>query len=170
MKLIWTKSSLPLSLVIRAITGEDCSHFAFVFDSSDYSEKGVMFESNLLGTHIKFFENAKKHFTIVHQIEIKVAVSTEDEIWDKVVNQYDDKPYDFGGALYLGWRIILERFLNIPRPTKNAWANSDKFFCDEIVNSLKDIPGFPESVNSGSMKTPFEVFKELSQYLSRGNP
>lgn len=159
MRLIWTKSTLPLSVMIRAITGEDCSHFAFVFESKI---GGEMFESNFLGTHIKFYKNAQKHFTLVHQVKLDVPVETEDLIWSRVVDQYDDKPYDFGGMLYIGWRTILKRLFNIPKPLINKWQSTDKFYCDEIYDALKGIPGLPELDVSGGMDTPYEVYLKIA--------
>ena len=74
-----------------------------------------MFESNLLGTHPAFLTTSLKTHTIVHEISLDLSVEDEDKIWDAVVELYDGKPYDFCGALYLGWRKLLYRF---PKPGK----------------------------------------------------
>lgn len=161
MKLIWTRSIKPLSVFIRHLTGEDCSHFAFVFET-EYG--GEMFESNLLGTHIRFFKNAKKHFEIVHQIDLPLDRETEDVLWERIIDKYDDKPYDFKGALYLGWRLLLWRSLRFPIPKINAWSNSNAFYCDEIYDALDGIPGVPRIGASGGMETPYGVFQKLSGF------
>lgn len=160
MKLIWTKSNLPYSILIRKLTGQDCSHFAIVFESP---AGGLMFESNLLGTHPKFFSNAKKHFEVVHQLDLDLSTEIEDKVWDEVVDKFDGKPYDFGGALYLGIRILLERVFKIKRPTVNRWASSEKFYCDEIYDCLKAISDLPPLDENGGMDTPFEVYLKISE-------
>lgn len=161
MKLIWTKSNLPLSILIRWVTGEDCSHFAFVFESA---AKGVMFESNLMGTHPKFFASAKKHMEIVHSIDVPLTIEQENKLWDQVVEQYDDKPYDFTGAIYLGWRIILKRVFGKPLPLFNPWNQAGTFVCDELYQVLSDSGIFPESGVSTGMVTPHGLWETLERH------
>lgn len=157
MKLIFTKSKLPLSLLIRAITGEDCSHMALVFESRS---GGIMFESNFLGTHPKFFRNASKHFTVVHALEIPMTVEQEDHAWDTMVDAFDGKNYDFGAAIYLGWRILLYRWFRRPVPKVNCWQTKGAFFCDEVYQIL-EMAGFQSLDVESGMKTPFMVWDEL---------
>ena len=57
MKLVWSASKNPLSCLIRFVTGQDCSHFSFVFESR---ASGLMFESNLFGTHPAFYRTSLK--------------------------------------------------------------------------------------------------------------
>lgn len=155
MKLVWSKSNLPLSVFIRAITGEDCSHFAFVFESS---AKGLMFESNLLGTHPCFYQSSLKTHTIVHEVDLPLDISVEDDIWDIVVEKYDGRGYDFLGALYLGWRKLLQRFLKLPLPEKNKWAQPGQYFCDEVYDVLNQIPDFKKINVMNGMDTPHDVW------------
>jgi len=157
MKLIFTKSKLPLSLLIRAITGDDCSHMALVFESR---AGGIMFESNFLGTHPKFFRNASKHFTIVHSLDIPVSVDQEDKAWDEMVDRFDGKNYDFGAIFYLGWRIILKRVFGSHLPKVNLWQTKDAYFCDELYQIL-EIVGFLSLDAEAGMKTPHMVWEEL---------
>jgi hypothetical protein len=160
MRLVWTKSSLPLSVVIRAVTGEDCSHFAFVFESA---AKGIMFESNLLGTHPKFWANAQKHLTVVHEIDLPMSTEDEDRLWDIVVQHYDGKSYDFLGIVYLGLCVLRERLFKIKRPNSNAWASSDKFFCDEIYAAINQLGlnSIPIIDAANGMDTPHDVFEKV---------
>jgi len=161
MKLVWTKSKSPISIVIRIITGDDCSHFAFVFEKA---AKGLMFHSNLLGTHPKFFQTAKKHFDIVHEKEAALPIELEDQLWDLIVEKYDGKPYDLGGVFYLGWRKILNRILKTPMPLKNKWASAEAFFCDELYEIFNSVPGFPKVVEGGGMDTPHDVWEKLKDW------
>jgi hypothetical protein len=158
MKLIWSKSKLPLSVIIRAVTGEDCSHFAFVFETRG---AGIMFESNLIGTHPSFFKNSLKSHTIVHEIEIPLDMNTEDLIWDACVENFDGKPYDFLGIVYLGWRKLLLRFLGKPLPEKNKWSREGALFCDELYSILNIIPEFPFLPVMNGMQTPHDIWDKL---------
>ena len=158
MKLIWTKSNKPLSVLIRAITGEPSSHFSFVFESA---AKGLMFESNLLGTHPAFLQTSLKTHTIVHEKNIPMTVEREDLIWDLVVQKYDGKGYDFLGALYLGLCKLGQRLFNFPMPTKNKWGQPDKFFCNEVYDVFNQIPGMPTIDVMSGMDTPEDVWKHL---------
>lgn len=160
MKLIWTKSNSILSVLIRAITGEDCSHFAFVLYDNKPGE--IMFESNLLGTHPAFYRTSLKTHQIVHEIIVPSSQETEDRVWDKLVEIYDGHPYDFLGALYLGLRTLLKRFLGMTMPIKNSWSRQDSFYCDEIYDALREVPGLPLLNVSGGMDTPHGVYIKLT--------
>jgi hypothetical protein len=157
MRIIWTKSTMPLSYLIRFITGEDCSHLALVFESRD---GGLMFESNLLGTHPKFYKNAAKHFTIVHEMKVDATVEQEDAAWDLMVDQFDGKSYGFMAALYLAWRKILLRAFKSPMPMVNAWATDDTYFCDELYLILEHVGLRNIGIESG-MQTPHDVWVKL---------
>jgi len=161
MKLIWTKNNLPLSMIIRAVTGDDCSHFALVFQSA---AKGWMFESNLLRTHPKFFATAKKSFQIMHEMNLDLSVEQENELWDLVVQEYDGKGYDFLGAIYTGFFVLRERFFKIPRPTINKWSDRNKYYCNEIYEALNRVKGFESLPPATGMETPQDVWRKLSQW------
>jgi len=162
MMLVWSKSTSPLSLLIRAITGDDCSHFAFVFGSR---ASGVMFESNLLGTHIKFFQSSLKTHQIVHSIAVDVPIEIEDMVWDRVVETYDGKRYDIGGAIYLGLRILAHRLFRLQMPSKNIWADPDAYFCDEVYEALELVPGFPKLNAGNGLETPHDIWLKLKEIL-----
>lgn len=158
MKIIFSKSSKPLSVFIRWITGDDCSHFSFVFESRS---AGLMFESNLLGTHPAFYKNSLKTHTTVHEIDVPLDSKSEDTIWDLCVDKYDGKPYDFLGALYLGWRKFLFRLIKFPLPTKNRWTQPGQYFCDELYDILRNVKGFPDFDIMNGMETPHDVYLKI---------
>lgn len=163
MKLIFTKSNSPLSIFIRLITGEDCSHFAFVFQSP--GRTGLMFESNLLGTHPAFFATALKTHTIVHEKDYALTVEQEDAIWDLVVESYDDKPYDFLGATYLGWFKLLHRILKVALPLRNKWCQPGQYFCDVVydVFNKAGLSELPKIDVLNGMDTPHDVWLKVSE-------
>ena len=161
MRLLWTKSSAPLSVLIRLVTGDDCSHFSFVFESA---AQGLMFESNLIGTHPTFFETSMKTHTIVHEVNVPLSIEDEDRIWDLVVQKYDGKGYDFLGAIYLGWRKILQRIFKLPLPEKNKWSQPDSYFCNELYSILNQLPVFPVTSVSNGMETPHDLWDKLKDW------
>lgn len=160
MKLIWTKTNTPFSAMIRFLTGDDCSHFAFVFTSK---VSGLMFESNLLGTHPKFYKTALKHCTVIHEIDVPLSIEEEDEIWDLIVEKYDNKPYDFLGAFYLGIRRFFTRVFGSRPMTRNLLADKNSFFCNELYEILCHIPEFPVIDVSGGMITPHDLFVAIEE-------
>ena len=161
MKFIGTKSLKPLSILIRLITGEPISHFAIVFNSPG---GGLMFESNLLDTHPKFYRTAEKHMTVVDEIEIKLPLEQEDQAWDHCIDRFDDRGYDFWGAIYLGLMVLRERIFGDPRPLYNKWATEHRLFCDEVWAICSDIPGLPQIDVRSGMKTPGEVIKVIKDW------
>ena len=162
MRLVWTKGRSPLSWVIRKITGDDCSHFAFVFES--HGRSGLMFESNLLGTHPAFLKTSLKAHTIIHDIVVPMSQVEEDKVWDLVVEKYDGRPYDFCGALFLGVHKFMQRFFGKKLPEKNRWARGGSFFCDEIYDVFNHVDGFPKIDVTNGMDTPHDVWEKLKNW------
>lgn len=160
MKLIWTKSNKILSVFIRHICNEDCSHFSFVFESA---AKGLMFESNLLGTHPAFYQTSIKNKTIVHEINIPLSIEEEDALWDIIVQKYDNKPYDFLGAIYLGWHKFLNKIFGIKIPEKNKWSQPDQYFCNEVYDVLNNLANFKKIDVKTGMHSPHDVWLELTK-------
>lgn len=159
MRLIWTKSNLILSKLIRWGLNEDCSHFAIVFDSP---AGGLMFESNLLGTHPKFYKTAKKHCEIVHEIVLNVSVEVEDRVWDIVVDNYDDEPYNFGAFLYFAWRAFLYKAFKRPFPAVNKWSKPDTHLCDQLYDAVENIAA-PNLNIDLAITSPHKVYEKLKE-------
>lgn len=160
MKLIWTKTNTPFSAMIRFLTGDDCSHFAFVFESRS---SGLMFESNLLGTHPKFYQTALKHCTVVHEMNVPLSIEEEDEVWDTIVEKYDNKPYDYLGAFYLGIRRFLTRVFGFKKMSVNVLAKRGSFFCNELYEVLCHIPEFPVIDVSSGLMTPHDLLIAIEE-------
>lgn len=164
MKLVWTKSNLILSVLIRWGLDVDCSHFILVFESPG---GGLCFESNLLGTHPKFWKNDQKTLTIVHELDVKLPVETENKVWDVVVDKYDGKPYDYGAFVYFAWRAILKKIFKIPMPAKNKLEKSGTYLCDEVYQALVDAGALPDLGIDIAMSSPHDVFVKLSEHLKQ---
>lgn len=164
MKLIWTRSSLPLSVLIRTGLRTPVSHFGIVFDN------GIVFHSNLLGTHIEWYGTFVKHCEVVFEIEYAMTLEQEEAVYRSILNTYDDHGYDFGAFAYFAWRAILYRTLGLPFPPRNAWESGDKFLCTELARTLPDyiIPLEVKSQDFGIM-SPFRLFA-LLKGIEYGGP
>lgn len=153
MRLIISKSTLPLSVLIRAVLGTKSSHFLIVFDSP---AGGLVFESNILGTHPKFWKTAQKSLTVIDELEVEMTVKQEDVIWDTVVDQMDGKGYDWGAFFYLGFSHIANRLWGREISKVNKWAKSNTYVCLQVAQAL--IPYFPQLRDTDvSMLTPDQL-------------
>lgn len=120
-----------------------------------------MFESNLLGTHPKFYKNAAKSFTLVHEMNIPLSSEQENRAWDLMVDKYDDRPYDFMGLFYLGYYKLVNRLFGTPIPEKNKWQSPHTYFCDELYQILQDIGYIDVKIENG-MLSPHDLWLKLN--------
>lgn len=132
MKLIWTKSTLPLSILIRWGFGEPCSHFAIIFDDA------LVFHSNLKGVHLQSKTNFLKHAEIVHDINIPLSEVIEENLYKAIISKLDGKPYDMKAFFFFIYRGFLLKFFNKPLPLKNEFDDNDSYLCTELAYELTD--------------------------------
>lgn len=159
---MWTKSNTSFSKFIRFLTGEDCSHFSFAFMND-----GIVFESNLLGTHPTFLQTTLKTHTVMHELDLEISESVYNSVWDKVINMFDGRNYDYLGAMYLGIYKLKRKIFGSPIPNSNKWQSDNKFFCDEVYDALNEIPQLPVVNVSGSMMSPHDVWLRVSQGVKK---
>jgi|GEM_PF-3055818 len=153
MRIIISKSTLPLSVLIRGVLGSKASHFLIVFDSP---AGGLVFESNVLGTHPKFWKTDQKTLTVIDELEVIMTSKQEDVIWDTVVDQMDGKGYDWGAFFYMGLAYIAHRLWGHNIPKVNKWAKPGTYVCLQVAQSL--IPYFPQlQAVDVSMMTPDQL-------------
>jgi hypothetical protein len=165
MILAFTRSKLPLSVLIRWFLDSDCSHFVLVFKSPS---GGLMFESNLLGTHPKFYKTALKHMEVVHQIEMNLTPDQEDEVWDIVVDQFDGHAYNYRAFIYFCWRAFLKKIFHQPLPKTNPWSLPGTYLCDQVCYALQGLSPEPISLDL-SMVTPEELYYYLKDWVHRAS-
>src|SRR3972149_5686290 len=114
MKLIWTKSKAPLSVLIRWGLNEPVSHFAIVFD--DF----LVFHSNLVGVHMVSMNRfLKSTAQIVYEKNYAMVLEDEEAIYRAIISKHDGEPYDFGAFFYFIWRVLLHKFFKTPVPATN---------------------------------------------------
>jgi len=165
MKLLWTKSPNAVDWLINLVTAEDCGHFAILFESVNGT--GVVFESNLLGTHPAFYKTwmgtSRK---IIHSIDVVLTAEQEDKIWDLWVNNFDGHGYDFFGCIYVGLMKLRKRIFKKEIPTKNIWSKNGAFFCDviyQVLDGIQWLPDMKDQINE--MSSPHDLFLFVSQNI-----
>lgn len=159
MKMLWTTANNPVDWLIWLATGDDCQHFALLFDSPG---GGVVFHFNLLGGGAMFYKTFSAKHSTVHSMEVKMTVQQEDALWDKWVDRFDGKGYNFFGAIFLGLMKLRLRIFGIPTPAKNSWCTPGTSFCDEAYQLLNGIPGVnPISPDENGMMTPADMWLKV---------
>lgn len=157
MTLIWTKSKQPLSVAIRGILQEPVSHFGIVFDN------GIVFHSNLLGSHVEWYGTFKKKCDIVYSLEFNLKLEQEEQVYQDILNTYDDKPYDFGALFYFAFRAIISRITGKGLPKTNEFQSADKFLCTELAGCLPDyIVSKDIKSQDLSIVTPYGLYLQIS--------
>ena len=142
MRILFTRSSSPLSRLIRSVTGEDVSHCAIQVDN-------YIIHSNLKGLHIESLED----FMGAPGVEIVHTIDLESD-YQKILLlfcRYQHSMYDFGGLLYLGLRAMIPVL-----PKANLWQSTGMFLCTEWVTE------YVESSPDSSI-TPYKLFLRLSK-------
>ena len=156
---------MPLSVLIRWFLNSDCSHFTVVFKAED---GGLMFESNLLGTHPKFYKTALKHMTVVHEIELNIGVDSENYIWDLIVDKVDGSPYNYAGFFYFCSRAILLKLFKIPLPHYNLFRKNGAYLCTQIFNELQVLSEEKIAIDT-AMISPQGLFEYAKDWVKRAN-
>lgn len=156
MKLIWTTGNSILSKFIRWLFNEQCSHFAIIFDDK------IVFHSNLTGVHLNWSSNFLNHNKIIHILEKNdLSIEQEENIYQNCL-PLEGNPWDFKAGIYLMYRGLLYKFLNIPFPSKNYLGDKKWFFCTELGNVLESL--YPGIINENlDLRTPEMLYKLLKE-------
>lgn len=171
MKLVFIDGRTWFSALVKWLSHDNffasapTSHFQFVFETNG---QGVAFESNLLGTRLKFWANTLKRIKVIESFELSLSLEQEDALWGVLVQKFDGKSYDFGGALYLGYRRFLFKAFKIPVPKRNRFGKADAFFCNEIINALQLVKDLKEIDFDASMQTPEQMRGTLREWFNEG--
>lgn len=161
MKLLWTHSNNIMDWIISFLTGEDCQHFAILFEAP--TGGGLVFQINLLGGGVTFYKTFLNKHKIIHSLDFKVSLEDQNELWDEWVDRFDGKPYNILGALYLGLMKFRKRIFGTALPTVNAWSQPGDSFCDEAYQLISYLPEVPDvTPSSNGMMTPHDLWLVVS--------
>lgn len=138
MQILFTRNNMVLSRMIRAITGEDCSHCAI-------EDGTIVIHSNLWGPHVEDRSSFLDHSEIVHA----VPVSSDPDKVLRLLGQSRWFGYDWGALFYLGLRCLFPWL-----PKANLWQMSGMYLCTEWVTEYLDD-------NENSSTTPHQLYERL---------
>ena len=169
MKIIFTKSAMPLSVLIRWLFptpnyADAPSHVAVVFDDE------LIIQSNLYGVIMGWFPTFLKSETILLQLDYDLTLIEQEAIYRSLLNNYDGDYYDFGALFYFFFAGLLHKFFGTKMPTKNLWKTSKTFLCTELISKV--VPTLPPRCVAPSVlakvnatdfgiTTPYEFYQML---------
>ena len=117
MKILFTKSDLLGSKLIRAVTEEPVSHCAILHGDQ-------VTHSTFYGVVTESYEEFAAVNEVVHSVEVKNAPI--------LIKGHKGSCYDFGAFIYLGLRLLFPLIL----PKKNLWQTTGMFLCTEFVTHV----------------------------------
>lgn len=152
MRLIWTKNKMPLSWLIRWGLDEPVSHFAIVFDDR------LVFHSNLKGVNVDWFDNFKKHHTIVFERHFNVGLSTEEKVYLDVIGKKIGKPYDFLGFIYFAYIGLKKKLFGTKTPNDNIFNQPEAYLCTELADVIYGFMGVDKTQKELAMISPYQLY------------
>lgn len=114
---LFTRSRLLGSRLIRAVTGEPISHCAML-DTDTW----IVTHSTLSGIR----KDTLAKFKLVNEIRYIVPVYPSR-------SPNPSAHYDYGAFLYLGLKLILSK-VGIRLPKKNLWQSTGMYICTEFIS------------------------------------
>jgi hypothetical protein len=150
MRVIFTRSVMPLSQLIRWGLREPVSHMAIVFDDK------VVFQSNLLGVHLVSYSKFISSSEIVMERRADLSLEDEEDVFQSISLNSEGRLYDFAGFLFFLWRGFLYRLFRTPLPSRNPWGHKDSYLCTELAESLPDSMWIFKPKDFG-MSSPYSV-------------
>jgi hypothetical protein len=151
MKIVFTKNNSVFSKLIRWAFNEPVSHVVFVFD-----EKFVI-HSNLLGVQFNWLKTYRKKNEFVFCKDIKLPLEKEEQVYQSLLENYDDRTYDYKAFLYFGYRAILFKLFKTPIPIHNK-KNTSGFLCTEMYGTLPEWL-VQKTDKDLSITTPYQLAK-----------
>lgn len=139
MEILFTRNSMPLSRLIRYVTGEPVSHCALLWDGL------VVTHMTLEGFRVTAYGSFADGQEIIYRVPVEQTMLTGD-----FFKKYGRARYDYGALLYLGLRAVLP-FL----PKANLWQTTGMFLCTEFVT--QSLYG-----EEDSLITPYKLYERIS--------
>jgi hypothetical protein len=139
MLFCFTATKQPLSRAVRWGLGEDCSHFALVFDERPEGY-GLVLHSDLMGVRLCWWNEFQKTHQLVHVLRPKYSLSLQQEesFYRAVISRFYGQPYDFRAFAYWAYCMALKKMANRPIPPVNAWGEPNAFLCTALAQALRD--------------------------------
>jgi len=163
MKFLWTKNNLIGSKAIRWGLGEDCSHFAIMFESPE-----AVFESRLeSGCGRDTVSAFLKRNTVVHALEpVTKSVLFERDLFRSLEKNALNCRYDSNAIFFWAVAAFGKRLFGMPLPQKNPWGSRGEHYCVEIIRGSESLIDNQFGTEFGlvdvEMTSPHMAYKMLS--------
>lgn len=164
MKVVFTKSNLPVSKLICWGLDEPVSHLAFVFDNK------FVIQSSFFGVELQWLNTFIKHNDIIQMIEIPLTLEKEEVVYRSIIDNFDDSAYDYQFFFYLFWNGLLRKLFGKPLPNYNPYSNNGQFICFELLDVLPNwlLPVKP--TKDEGVISPHKAYLWLKLYLEKNPP
>jgi hypothetical protein len=159
MILVFTHSDKAFSKAIMNITGEPVSHCAVIINE-------YVIHSNMLGVRVDKVRDFLDHNKIVvslrmsqeDQKRLLLMILLETQILAKYAKLAKKRTmYDYGGFVFLGLNLILNKIFGVKLSDKNLWQESGAYLCTELLQEIID----KSYINS--MVTPYKLCSSLEE-------
>ena len=162
MKLLFVRSQLLGSKLIRWGLRESCSHFAV-----EFGDLGVVFESKLQGgAQIHKIEEFHRTHETVHTLAFTYPQDT-DAVFQTMMKKFLGDRYDFYAFFFWCKCVLANRLFGTPIPKKNLWAKHGYNMCTELASGIEWIRLWAEATGTDlEMIGPETLYFEL---LRTGN-
>lgn len=131
MRFVGSRSNTIGSKLIQWATGSKSSHVLIVFD-----DQLVIHSKLMTGVDLEWFTSWKKKNEIVWNIYLPLPLEKQEEIYQHILNEYDDKDYDYLAFLYWPIALIKHRFFKVPWPSHNPWGTQQGLLCTGLYAKL----------------------------------
>lgn len=131
ISILFTKSELAGSKLIRDLTHSASSHMAWMLDDK------LVFHSNHKGCHVEWLGSFNKVNKVVYSIDLDLISLEQEEALYLSILKFDGQKYDYG-ALWFGLFSLLGYKLGLTRlPKANKWGTAQKQLCLEMAKPLQ---------------------------------
>lgn len=151
MRLLWTRSSYPVSPIILWLTDSESSHFCVEFFGT------FIFQANFKGIGFLRVNEFLKHNTIVFEKKVPLNMEEQASLFSSILIKYWGAKYDFKWFFNVGVKALLYKICNTEIPSDIKWQSRAKFICSETAKFLEPIIG-PVDIGNG---LPDMLWKEL---------
>lgn len=135
----FTTSTKPVSRMITMGLGEDCSHFALVFDETPEGY-GLVLHSSLGGVQLAWWGDFRDSHKIVHALAPKEDLSLlqQETFFRAIITRFHGQAYDYPAFAFFAWRAFLYRCFGVPFPARNHWGSDQGLLCTGVGAALRD--------------------------------
>lgn len=163
MILLWTKSKLIGSKVIRYGLDEPVSHYATAFIIG--KKTGIVLNQRANGGFkIEWLSYFLKKNQIVYALSpLNIDSASKSSLLIEMMNEFSGTFYDTGSLIYFCWRVFLRKFFDVPLPAKSLWGDDKYPLCTGHGKVLYRLMPrwFSTKPNDFDITSPYSLYLNL---------